>query len=960
MLRIIFILSIVPSILGAQDLIAPAFTPGTERVESFKQRMALQEKSIISELEFENIGPTVFSGRVSDLDVWEKDPSHFYVAYASGGLWKTENNGISFNPIFDHEMVMTIGDIAVDWEKEVIYLGSGEVNSSRSSYAGTGIFKSIDQGETWEHLGLTESHHIGRIILHPEDPNTLWVAVLGHLYSPNKDRGVYKTTDGGKSWKQVLYVNDNTGAVDLIMDPINPDILYAATWHRERRAWNFVEAGIGSGIYKSTNGGENWTLLTTEISNFPLGEGVGRIGLDIHKKGDQTVLYAALDNYDRRPKKQSKDSDELTKDALRGMTKEAFAEIKDYQLKDYLSNNRFPKKYNVKKIKKMVASGQIKPTALIEYVEDANSLLFDTPVIGLEIYKSEDEGKTWTKTHKDFIDGVYNSYGYYFGQIKVSPHNADKIYVLGVPIIKSTDGGKSFESINGDNVHADHHALWLNPDRDEHLILGNDGGVNISYDDGALWNKCNSPSVGQFYYIAVDMAKPYNVYGGLQDNGVWMGSHKYQSGTRWHSTGKYPYKSIMGGDGMQVAIDTRDNVTVYTGFQFGNYFRVNTRTGKRTYITPRHELGERPLRWNWQSPIHLSIHNQDILYMGSNKLHRSMNQGGNFKEISEDLTKGGKKGDVPFGTLSTIHESPLKFGLLYTGSDDGLVHVSQDGGNYWTNISSGLPDDMWVSRVQASAFKESRVYVALNGYRWDNMMPMVYVSDDFGKNWTRIGLDLPMEPVNVVKEDPVNQNLLYVGTDHGLYVSIDRGQSFMLAAEDIPYVPVHDLVIHPRDHHVLVGTHGRSIYKASAKELQQLKGELLAENLHAFEVEKIRYSSRWGTKSWRFSSDPEVKLPMYSNAGGKVFIKIMTQDGLKLNQMERSLENGLNYPKYDLSIQASAIEAYLEELNKDKKAEEKPVKLEKADNGKVYLYKGEYEVVISNGTEEVKMNLVVE
>ncbi|MEZ4984002.1 MAG: hypothetical protein R2795_03015 [Saprospiraceae bacterium] len=339
--------------------------------------------------------------------------------------------------------------------------------------------------------------------------------------------------------------------------------------------------------------------------------------------------------------------------------------------------------------------------------------------------------------HEGYLDEVYYSYGYYFGQIYADPSNGNKLYVLGVPVIRSDDGGATWKGINGDNVHSDHHALWINPARSGHLILGNDGGINISYDDGVNWIKCNHPPVGQFYYIAVDGASPYKVYGGLQDNGVWMGDHTYQASNGWQASGKYGYEMIMGGDGMQVAIDPRDNETIYTGFQFGNYFRLQPRTGKRQYITPSHDLGESPYRWNWQTPIHLSEHNSDILYMGSNFVHRSLNKGDDFEKISPDLTMGGIKGDVPYGTLTCLHESPMRFGLLYAGSDDGLIHVSKDGGFSWQKITTGLPADMWVSRVQASRYKEGRVYAVLNGYRWDNWNAMAFRSEDY-ETWEMI------------------------------------------------------------------------------------------------------------------------------------------------------------------------------------------------------------------------------
>jgi photosystem II stability/assembly factor-like uncharacterized protein len=821
------------------------------------------------------------------------------------------------------------------------------------------MYKSTNGGKTWQHLGLGESHHIGRIVLHPSNPNIAWVAVLGHLYSPNQERGVYKTTDGGKTWKKTLFIDDDTGVVDLMMDPASANTLYAAAWDRSRRAWDFVESGKNTGIYKSTDGGNTWTLLTAKNAGFPVGEGAGRVGLAMTRQGGKPLLYAAIDNYFRRPEEAPKD-ETLTKKMLKSMSKDSFLQLKPYLIKDFLQSNGFPEKYTVESVKAMIEQGKILPAALAEYTEDANSLLFDTPVIGLEVYSSANEGKSWKKTHEGYIDQGYNSYGYYFGNIRVSPRNPNKLYMLGYPVLRSDDGGKTWKSINGDNVHVDHHALWVSPTRDGHLILGNDGGINISYDDGESWIKCNSPSVGQFYAVAVDMAKPYNVYGGLQDNGVWKGPSTYQYSTDWHNTGRYPYTELVGGDGMQVAIDTRNNEIVYTGFQFGNYYKINTRTDERKYITPKHDLGERPYRWNWQTPIHLSIHNQDILYMGAHKVFRSFNGGEKFDAISGDLTKGGKKGDVPYGTLTSIHESPLRFGLIYAGSDDGLVHVTRDGGQVWQNISAGLPDDMWVSRVQASKFDEGTVYVALNGYRWDNFTPYLYMSSDYGKTWRRIGKDLPMEPVNVVKEDPVNARILYVGTDHGLYVSLDGGESFMAMTNELPSVAVHDLVIHPRDNDLLVGTHGRSLYIASVKELQQLSPEVLAMPLAVFELKKQRYSPRWGSKSLFGENKPEIKLPYYANEAGKVQVSIKSESGLELYTFSTDAVKGLNYPAYDFRINETALEDYTKLLNEKRKADEKPVKLNKADSGKYYLYKGTYKVVFTKGETSKESKLVLE
>jgi hypothetical protein len=377
--------------------------------------------------------------------------------------------------------------------------------------------------------------------------------------------------------------------------------------------------------------------------------------LAIARTNGKSVLYAAIDNYNRRAPEKPEVPDALTNAQLRSISKEQFLALKKYQIKEYLSGNRFPEDLTVDKVIEMVKTDKAKPSSLVEFTEDANSLLFENEVIGLEIYRSDDEGKSWKRTHSEYLDQVYSSYGYYFGQVRVAPNDPSKVYVYGVPVLRSNDGGKTFRSIDDDNVHSDHHALWVNARRPGHLILGNDGGVNISYDDGENWVHCNTPAVGQFYYIATDMATPYNVYGGLQDNGVWMGPSTYQAGSSWYSSGQYPYKRIGGGDGMQVAVDTRDNATVYSGSQFGFYSRQNTKSGERgRLITPRHKFGERPLRWNWQTPIHLSVHNQDILYMASNKVHRSFNKGDSFEEISGDLTAGGKKRRRAFWYLELL------------------------------------------------------------------------------------------------------------------------------------------------------------------------------------------------------------------------------------------------------------------------------------------------------------------
>ena len=811
---------LVTSFLNAQQ-----GTPAAQRLKVIDQRKAAQSASPFT-TKFRNVGPSIMSGRVVDVDANPTDPTEFYVAYATGGLWHTVNNGQSFKPIFDSADVITIGAIAVNWNTRAIWVGTGEVNSSRSSYAGMGVYTSLDSGKTWRWSGLPESHHIGEIVLHPTDNNTAWVAVLGHLYTTNKDRGVYKTTDGGKTWKHTLAINDATGVVDLTINPQNANELYAGAWQRSRKAWNFEESGAGSAIYKSVDGGETWKNISG--NGFPQGPHVGRIGLSVYPKNGQ-IVYAVLDNQMPKPDTSKRDTSKYLLKDFKDLNKQSFAALNDRKLDSFFRNNNM-RKYSAKTVKDMVEAGALKPTAIYDYLYVNTG--FENQPVGCEIYRSDNGGATWKKVNTKEVP-IFFTYGYYFSKIYVSPYNPDKVYVLGFNAMLSEDGGKTWKNIDKDNVHADHHALWINPARDNHIINGNDGGINISYDAGAHWFKANTPAVGQFYAVTTDDDKPYNVYGGLQDNGVWYGPSNNRETTGWHDDGNYPFKMIMGGDGMQVQVDPRDNITTYTGFQHGAYYRIN-RT-RRAFdgakrITPQHSLGEKPYRFNWQSPVLLSKHNPDIVYFGGNKLFRSFNKADTMIAISPDLTRGDKGGDVPFATITTITESPLLFGLIYVGTDDGNIQGTKDGGATWTLLNAktakvsdaALASGLWVSRVVASAYKEGRVYASLNGYRNDDFAPYLYVSEDYGATWNAIGRNLPMEPINVVREDPKNENILYVGTDGGLYVSLDRGQTFAAWNGGLPRsVPVHDIAFQTRENEIVLGTHGRSIYIAKLDEVQR-------------------------------------------------------------------------------------------------------------------------------------------
>ena len=927
----------------------PTSTPALEWLDANQNRDFRHNNSLLKNMELQLIGPSVMSGRVVDIAVNPERPAEFYVAYASGGLWFTKDNGISFDPVMDNAPTQNIGDIAVDWKNNVIWVGTGENNSSRSSYAGMGLLRSDNGGESWEFRGLPDAHHIGRIVLNPANPDELVVGVTGHLYSPNKERGIFRSTDGGKNWTQSLFVSNESGVIDLAMEPGNFEVLYAATWEKDRKAWNFSGNGNGSSIYKSTNAGQTWERISKPDSGFPTGEGVGRIGLAVF---DARTLYAVVDNQFRRPADKKKDKKEgLVKEDFRSMSKSNFLKLEDKELNDFLKNNGFQEKYRAANVKQMVREGSVQPADLVSYLEDANSLLFDTPVVGAEVYRSDDGGMSWYKTHEDYIDDLFYSYGYYFAQVRVDPQNKERIYLAGVPLIASDDGGKTFYSISKENVHADHHALWINPKQSGHLINGNDGGINISYTNGDHWMKNNSPSVGQFYAINVDNESPYNVYGGLQDNGVWKASHTAREDSRWHQSGQNPWTSIMGGDGMQVEIDPRNSNIVYTGFQFGNYFRLNLENGKRKRLQIKHELGESPYRFNWQTPIRLSKHNPDVVYFGGNKLHRSLDRGDSWTTISEDLTRGGRKGNVAYGTLTTISESPFVFGRLYTGSDDGKVYTSPDGGYSWQDISAGLPKEYWISEVTASKHKPERVYVTVNGYRWDDFAAHVYRSDNYGKSWTAIHQGLPLGSVNALVEDPVNEDLLFVGTDIGLFGSLDGGKSWNQMSNGLPAVAVHDLVIQEEAADLVVGTHGRSIYRLPIASLQK-HGTTNGKSVHLFEPESVRFSRNWGNSwsQWGNAFEPSSAMMYYSSAPQSVQLQVTAENGSLVYEDKLDTDKGYNAFDYTLSFSESGYKNW-------RKA--KGDEVDEAKNGLRYLPKGDYTVKLIQGkassTAELKI-----
>jgi len=746
---------------------AAGVTDPAQRLRWFAQHEEMRDGSPHKKLRWHLLGPDNVSGRVTDVAVPTPRGSTYtiYAATATGGVWRTTNEGTTWETIFDQAATTSIGDIALDpKDPDTLWVGTGEANIFRSSMAGCGVYKTTDAGKTWQHCGLGATHTIARIVVDPRDSNTVYVAASGHEWTDNEERGVYKTTDGGKTWQRVLFVNDSTGAIDLVINPANPDVVYAATWQRIRRHWNDprVEKGYdNSGIWKSSDGGANWQQIN---KGLPEGKHRGRIGIDLCLAQPST-LYAMVDCYAEVDGAPPKGEDSYGRERLKSIE-------------------------------------------------------------GAQIYRSDDDGKTWRKTSKSdrYMRGACSTYGWVFGQVRADPVDPDTVYMMGLALNVSNDSGKTFRRLRG--MHGDHHALWIDPKNPSYLINGNDGGAAISYDGGKKWRTTRDtlPAV-QFYNVAYDMETPFHVYGSIQDHGSRRGEvvidrrRRRITGRNWEGTS--------GGEASTHAVDPTDDAILYSEGFYGSISRTNQKTGKRTALRPKDREGEPKLRGQWLAPFIISPHNPRIIYHGMNHLFRSMDRGEDWERISPDLSYGieSKIGDIPYQTIFAIAESYQKFGNLYVGTDDGRVHRTFDGGGKWEEITSGLAPHRWISRIVASRFTEGTIYVAQNGKRNDDFAAYLWRSKDHGTTWENIAKGIPGGPINVVREDPTNASILYVGTDIGVYVSTDGAQTWHVLGGDLPSTYVHDLVIHPRDDVMIIATHGRGMYALDVRPIRESTGK---------------------------------------------------------------------------------------------------------------------------------------
>jgi photosystem II stability/assembly factor-like uncharacterized protein len=786
------------------------------------------------------IGPAVTGGRVQDIEALPSDPSTIFVASASGGLWKTTNRGISWVNVFDTMAVSTFGDVAIaPSDNDVVYAGTGEQNNRQSTSWGNGVYRSDDGGESWRHLGLTETRHIGKVEIHPSNPDVAYVAALGNLWAPSPDRGVFKTTDGGASWDKVLFVDELTGVVDMVMDPANPDVLYAAAYQRLRRTWGFNGGGPGAGIFKTTDGGAHWTELTNGI---PEGD-KGRIGLAISASNPQ-ILNALI---------QTGNNDETG------------------------------------------------------------------------TYRTEDGGASWERVNPQ------NGRPMYYSEIFIDPNDDEVVYSLATSSNKSLDGGRNFDEFAvrptyDVGVHADHHALWIDPNDSEHLYLGGDAGFHESYDGGETFRKINNFPIAQFYGIGVDMRDPYFVFGGLQDNHSFMGPSATR---RWIGIVNDDWKQVGFGDGMFWQPDPTSTRYNYGSSQDGNWIRLDALTGDMLDIKPQPQVGEDEYRFDWTSPIIISQHDPATLYAGGNRLFITRDRGESW-ERSPDLSKQVDRDTLPlmgvlggdmtispndgtstYGEAVAIGESPLDPNILWVGMDDGNLQLSRDGGANWTEVSGnvrGVPTGTYVSRITPSGAVAGRAYAAFDAHRDGDFSPYLFKTEDFGASWTPLTAGLPSGSVNDVIEHPDNTDVLFVGTEHHLFVSTDAGASWA-QFKNMPTTHYDDLLIHPREKDLVIGTHGQSIWVLDdTRPLAEWNARVSAAPAHLFSTRRATIFTYWKDTSYRgqaeFAGENPVDGAIISyklGAGsGDAILRVSRANGEVVREYELPNDEGLHRVNWDL------------------------------------------------------------
>lgn len=817
---------------------------------------------IFNEFSYRNFSPHLVGSWISDIAVPENpDDANkytFYVAARNGGVWKTINNGVTFFPVFERYGNVSIGAIEVSKsDPEVIWVGTGEASCARMAHSGNGIYKSDDGGTSFKLMGLADSHHIARILIHPENSNIVYVAVMGHLFTPNSERGVFKTVDGGENWVKILYIDENTGIVDLVINPEDPEILYAASYEKYRFPWHYEAGGKESGIYKTINGGKTWERLG---GGLPLGN-IGRIGLDIYK-ADPTILYAVIENLNTRP------------DFAEPNTEGGSSHLRD----DY----------------------------------------FDRFIAG-EVYRTGDAGNSWRKMNSDSVN-VSGKAAYSFNQIMVDPNDENNLFITGVSLQTSHDKGQTWSGTEGSgrrlfrNMFGDVRTFWINPADSRHIMAGSDGGIYVTYDGGKSMHHFYHIPLGEMYSIEYDMDTPYNIYAGLQDHEGW----KAPSNGPMGEISSMDWKIVGMWDGMYHAVDKTDSRWLYFTTQFGAHHRVDQQQGERIKIEPVAEEDAPPYRYTWNTPLVISPHNSSVLYTGGQMLLRSEDKGNTWKEISPDLTlndqeKINGKGHIMYCTITTISESPVKQGVIWIGTDDGHVQITKDNGKNWTNVSTNIekqsiPKERWVSRVFASNHNPAVAYITKTGFRNDDFSPYVLVTEDYGKSWKNISSNLPNQSVSVIIEDDVNPDLLFIGNETGVYFSLNKGKEWIPFNQNMPSVPIKDMKIHPRDRDLITASYGRGAWVTDIYPFLELSPKTLNKEFHLFNIEpkpQLNFSQQafWGNN--KFQGDSHLYTPneengiviyyyLKENPGNTIFINIEDTDGNILLDQKLDAKTGIN------------------------------------------------------------------
>jgi photosystem II stability/assembly factor-like uncharacterized protein len=826
-------------------------------VWSLSAQSAPPAQHVVDGLVLRNIGPFRSGSWVTSVAVPDA-PKHdhlytIWVGQRSGGVWKTTNGGATWNPVFDSAGVAAIGDIAIaPSDSRIVWVGTGDQANARSSYSGRGLFKTVDGGATWQPVGLADSHHVARIVIDPADPNRVYVAAMGHLFSRNAERGVFRTLDGGRTWTKVLYVDDRTGAIDLVMDRRAPSVLYASMYDKERLPWRLVESGPGSGIFKSVDGGTSWKKLA---GGLPDGQ-IGRIGLDMFQKNPD-VLYALIENQN--------------------------------------------------------APSPAPPTGRGATAQGSRG--GSQPIVGNELYRTDDGGATWRRTSTINVAGGKAPYS--FNQLRIDPSNDQRVIVTSDSMTITEDGGRTWDDEkvwpNGffRRAFGDFRTMWFDPDDPLRILLGSDGGLQFSFDGGHTSDFFPNIRAGEAYAVGVDMDDPYHVYAGFQDHDSWKGPVN----GRWGVVTLEDWVTVGPGDGMYNVVDPTDSRWVYNTRELNQLGRMDQQTGVRTDIRPPQPQGADRLRYNWIAPIALSPHDPATLYAGAQMLFRSKDRGDHWETISGDLTTNdaSKTGytTTPYCTISTMAESPVTPGLIWVGTDDGKVHVTRNGGGQWSDvtpalIASGAPADRWVSRVFASPHDAATAFVSKNGFRNDDFTPYLFKTTDFGVTWKAIAGDLPSAPVNVVVQDRRNPALLFAGNDVGVFTSIDGGVHWMRFASGFPTVAVHDLVVHPREQDLVVATYGRALWTGDIAPLQELTAQVLSEDVYLFDVKpKARYGfgtqgmnfELYGDKHLRVPNEPEAfAVTYYVQADQQTRARVTVADerGAVVRQLDGPAQAGLN------------------------------------------------------------------